>query len=732
MKKLGLLLCLLSLCARAGDPNPPVRATPQAKLLLLKATTADMRTFLGVNAGTNVNATNITTGTLADARLSTNISTIDGPSVYVRDYLPNKIATADWTIDTAAAQAAIDTTTNWPNAYGGKAHVIFPAGNFSISNLVWRVHGVVYEGAGKGRTILTAATQTNDVFSCAPWAGWNMGGTASMWYATLRNLSIKKTITDKSISTSAAINLVRPDPLYQLASRVKLENVEISGFYFGVLVNNAVGFTADRCELYGNNFPLYLEKCDNAKVLDCYLGDANLSGVNRFGADWSAGITYTNGGFSLQVIGGEGRRAHALLDASCGQVSVQGFNYELADGPFVLLQSGTDGGTFYGLRVSEYPAWNTNNPVFRCASGIGQKCFIGPGAFTASSYPKIELAGSGDYANVAGCSLTVTNTADGTSWTAPAMPGSLIRDATISTNKMDATAYVAFAGGGTSTAGGAGEFYSLSVTSAVAGHWGLNETGSTQPDSVELNDFVPVGGTLYSVTGKVGNGVTNQLGPTAWLTAGTATNLVTTSPFTVCAWFVRCTAGPSACDVLQRTNDFRLYYCGTAVNRMRWSAGTNAYIQDTTSLNAATWYMVTAWWDGSQQCIRVNLGTVNSNAATATPASGAALTALQSQEAFGGLAADNIYFYNRVLTSQEVTNLYAAGSGLAYSTSPTTLRARVSATSRATVGRLVLGNGTNQVTFAGTNSAPANTNAVKWLSVQVAGETNAYRLPLCE
>jgi hypothetical protein len=38
---------------------------------------------------------------------------------------------------------------------------------------------------------------------------------------------------------------------------------------------------------------------------------------------------------------------------------------------------------------------------------------------------------------------------------------------------------------------------------------------------------------------------------------------------------------------------------------------------------------------------------------------------------------------------------------------------------------------TNQIVWGATNTAPANTNnATKWVSVQVAGDTNAYRLPL--
>ena len=38
---------------------------------------------------------------------------------------------------------------------------------------------------------------------------------------------------------------------------------------------------------------------------------------------------------------------------------------------------------------------------------------------------------------------------------------------------------------------------------------------------------------------------------------------------------------------------------------------------------------------------------------------------------------------------------------------------------------------TNQIVFASTNAAPVDpTNVVKWVSVKVTGDTNAYRLPL--
>ena len=46
-------------------------------------------------------------------------------------------------------------------------------------------------------------------------------------------------------------------------------------------------------------------------------------------------------------------------------------------------------------------------------------------------------------------------------------------------------------------------------------------------------------------------------------------------------------------------------------------------------------------------------------------------------------------------------------------------------------GQLSISATTNQLSFGATNSAPVNTtNIAQWVSVQVAGDTNAYRLPL--
>ena len=45
-------------------------------------------------------------------------------------------------------------------------------------------------------------------------------------------------------------------------------------------------------------------------------------------------------------------------------------------------------------------------------------------------------------------------------------------------------------------------------------------------------------------------------------------------------------------------------------------------------------------------------------------------------------------------------------------------------------GSIAVYSTTNHIKFGATNTAPVSTNAVVWVSVQVANDTNVYRMPL--
>ena len=48
----------------------------------------------------------------------------------------------------------------------------------------------------------------------------------------------------------------------------------------------------------------------------------------------------------------------------------------------------------------------------------------------------------------------------------------------------------------------------------------------------------------------------------------------------------------------------------------------------------------------------------------------------------------------------------------------------------AAAGAVTISGTTNQIVFGGTNAAPASTTLIKWVSVQISGDTNIYRLGL--
>jgi len=47
-------------------------------------------------------------------------------------------------------------------------------------------------------------------------------------------------------------------------------------------------------------------------------------------------------------------------------------------------------------------------------------------------------------------------------------------------------------------------------------------------------------------------------------------------------------------------------------------------------------------------------------------------------------------------------------------------------------GAIMLAATTNQITFGATNTVPSNTNAVRWISVKIAGDSSVYGIPLAK
>lgn len=191
-------------------------------------------------------------------------------------------------------------------------------------------------------------------------------------------------------------------------------------------------------------------------------------------------------------------------------------------------------------------------------------------------------------------------------------------------------------------------------------YWSLDESASPWADSVGTNHFSAVGTQIVPMPGKIGGCVSNSYSYTDYLWTEPSPELDFSTPFTVGGWFA-CgpgTDGRAAC--LEVTNEFALYYTGTSINRYRFEVN-GASVQDQTSIALGQWRFVVAWFDGSNVHIQVNNGTVYSAPATAATPTGNPLVALKKRNMSGGLAADELFIYDRVLTLEERTALYTSG-----------------------------------------------------------------------
>ncbi len=196
-----------------------------------------------------------------------------------------------------------------------------------------------------------------------------------------------------------------------------------------------------------------------------------------------------------------------------------------------------------------------------------------------------------------------------------------------------------------------------------AGYWSFDEPAPPWRDSIGNNHFSAIGTAMTSTVGKIGGAVSNNCSYTDYLATSNSTDLSFSTPFTVGGWFAygAATSLPATC--LEKPSEFRLYYTGTAVNRYRFEVN-GAYVQDQSSGKIGEWRFVLGWYDGTNAYIQVNNGSVYSTPASAPSASSTPLLALKKFDKVGGIAADEVFVYQRVLTPHERATLYASGMHL--------------------------------------------------------------------
>ena len=210
--------------------------------------------------------------------------------------------------------------------------------------------------------------------------------------------------------------------------------------------------------------------------------------------------------------------------------------------------------------------------------------------------------------------------------------------------------------------------------------WELEETSGTRNDSKGSNHLTD-NNTVASATGKLGTAADFEVANSEYLSIADNTDLSTGDIDFTFAFWVQLESKAANMQFINKQGaaGTREYTIGYVISGDRLRFGVSNDGTATTTINAdalgspatATWYFVVVWHDATANTIniQVNNGTTNSVSHTTgvfdgTVAFTMGATATPSTYHDGLL--DNVYFWKRVLTADEITALYNGGNGKDY------------------------------------------------------------------
>lgn len=222
----------------------------------------------------------------------------------------------------------------------------------------------------------------------------------------------------------------------------------------------------------------------------------------------------------------------------------------------------------------------------------------------------------------------------------------------------------------------------------LASWWELNETTGTRVDSHGTNDMTPGAAASYT-TGKKGNAglctdstssffyCTNPTGlntgdndwaVTLWVNMTNLTTALLDAIFSISdtSWSSNSDGGMH----IGQRNDTDMFDLSIRVGSTRNNVNASTFGVPSTG----TWYFIYAYHDASEKTIgiSVNGGTIDTNTYTGTANTKTGNVSIGRMSSAGSVtyaldgAVDEVAFFNRTLTSEEVTWLYNSGAGRAY------------------------------------------------------------------
>ncbi len=215
-----------------------------------------------------------------------------------------------------------------------------------------------------------------------------------------------------------------------------------------------------------------------------------------------------------------------------------------------------------------------------------------------------------------------------------------------------------------------------SLTTSLTSYWNCNEASGIRYDQKGTNDLTD-NATVTTNPGKQGNACQFTAANSEYLSkTDTADLSVGAVDFSISAWVYMDSKPANNMYVVAKSSEYRLY----------WSQPDDRFIFETAGIGPSTlikadslgvpalstWYHIVAWHDATAKTIniKVNNGTTDTYTySTGSPADGAANFNIGSYSGinqFWNGRIDEIGFWRKVLSTQEITDLYNSSSADPY------------------------------------------------------------------
>ncbi len=215
--------------------------------------------------------------------------------------------------------------------------------------------------------------------------------------------------------------------------------------------------------------------------------------------------------------------------------------------------------------------------------------------------------------------------------------------------------------------GGACVSAACTIKKNVLAYYKLEEASGTRVDSVAGTYSMSATNTPGNATGQVGQAVALVAASSQHLDTGAVNLPITGTDWSSAGWYyITADSGTLQAWFVNGTTTADLRYVGTLNIRFRIAGGTNGTVTDG-ALSATTFHFIVTRFTAANSKMELSVDNgafATSTATTANPTTGKLFVGCTGSVAnFWNGRIDELGFWSRLLTTSEITYLYASGSG---------------------------------------------------------------------